>query len=103
MAGVSAEQRFRGAVQLVTLHLWRVAKTTDLDACFAEARRRGMIDGDREAFIRECIRGAELLEGGGEFRLGDGDGDGDGEGERLQRAIAELQRCALALNTADPA
>lgn len=99
MAGVSAEQRFRGAVQLVTLHLWRVAKTTDLDACFVEARRRGMIDGDREAFIRECIRGAELLEGGGEFRLG----DGDGEGERLQQAIVELQRCALALNTADPA
>lgn len=99
MAEVTDEQRFRGAVRLVTLHLWRVAKMTDLDACFAEARQRGMIDGPQEAFIRECIHACELLEGGGQFRLG----EGDGEGERLQQAIAELQRCALALNTADPA
>lgn len=99
MAEVSAEQRFRGAVRLVTLHLWRVAKTTDLDACFAEARQRGMIDGAQEAFIRECIQASELLENGGGFRMG----EGDGEEERLQEAIAGLQRCALALNTADPA
>lgn len=99
MAEVTAEQRFRGVVRLVTLHLWRVAKTTDLDACFAAARQRGMIDGAQEAFIRECIRADELLEAGGAFRLGDGE-----EGaEALASAAERLQRCALALNTADPA
>ena len=38
MAEVPVERRFRGSVRLATLHLWRVAKSTDLERCFKEAR-----------------------------------------------------------------
>ncbi len=92
MSEVSAVQRFQGSVRLVTLHLWRVGQTTDLDLCLQAARDRAMIDAQQEAFIRECIEAERLLEEGGEFR-----DDMDSE------VIARLQRCALALNTADPA
>ena len=44
-------RRFKGAVQLVTLHLWRVGKTTDVDICIEKAKELGMIGDDDEAFI----------------------------------------------------
>lgn len=56
------ERRFIGATRLVTLHLWRVAKSTDLDEGFACARSLGMIDEANETFIRECFEMAAALE-----------------------------------------
>ena len=52
MAEVPVERRFRGSVRLATLHLWRVAKSTDLERCFKEARDLRMINQENEDFIR---------------------------------------------------
>ena len=48
MAEVPVERRFRGSVRLATLHLWRVAKSTDLERCFKEARDLRMINQENE-------------------------------------------------------
>ena len=52
MAEVSVEKRFRGSVRLVTLHLWRVAKSTNVEDGFAEAVRLGMLKPEHVTFIR---------------------------------------------------
>lgn len=85
MAEVSVEKRFRGSVRLVTLHLWRVAKSTNVEDGFAEAVRLGMLKPEHVTFIRACF---ELEEQGG---------------APTQAMVDELQACALRLNTADPA
>ena len=55
MAEVPVERKFIGSVRLATLHLWRVAKTTDLERCFKEARDLRMINQENEDFIRRCF------------------------------------------------
>ena len=86
------ERRFRGSVRLVTLHLWRVAKSTDVDAGFAAARERGMISEENEAFMRACMALDTQLEAGEELAE-----------PVTMDVVHELQMCAIRLNTADPA
>lgn len=92
MAEVPVERRFRGSVRLVVLHLWRVAKSTDVERGLAQARELGMIGQDHEAFIRRCLALNEQLEAG-EVPSAPITSD----------MVDELQRCAIRLNSADPA
>lgn len=89
---VSVDRRFRGSVRLVTLHLWRVAKSTDVEEGFAEARSLGMIDAGNEGFIRRCFALADRLEAGEELFE-----------PITSEMVDELQACAIRLNSADPA
>lgn len=90
-------RRFKGAVQLVTLHLWRVGKTTDIDLCILAARDLGMISADDEAFIRDCISLNERIASSKEDLAED-------VGDRIDDdLIHEVQMCAIRLNSADPA
>lgn len=86
-------RRYKGAVQLVTLHLWRVGKTTDIDSCIECAKNLGMIDEGDEAFIRKCILLNERI----------GNGDETCADEVSNELIHEVQMCAIRLNSADPA
>jgi len=79
-------------VRLVTLHLWRVAKSTDIEEGFAEAHALGMIDAGNEAFMRRCFDLAQQLEAG----------ETPSEPITLEM-VDELQACAIRLNSADPA
>ena len=92
MAEVSIERRFRGSVRLVTLHLWRVARSTDVEDGFREARRLGMLKPEDEAFVRSCLALDGRMEAGAPL----------GE-PPTQEMVDGLQRCAICLNTADPA
>lgn len=92
MAEVPVERRFRGTVRLATLHLWRVAQSTDLEEGFAEARKLGMIRAEHENFIRECFALDAQLEAGEEPST-----------PITMERVSELQLCVLRLNTADPA
>lgn len=92
MAEVPVERRFRGSVRLITLHLWRVAKTTDLEVGFATARELHMIDEAHEAFMRTCLALDAQLEAG------------EQPSEPITMdMVQELQMCAIRLNSADPA
>lgn len=92
MHEVSVERRFRGSVRLVTLHLWRVARSTDVEDGFRAARELGMISCENEEFMRRCLDIDGRLEAGEE------------PGEPLtQELVDELQLCAIRLNAADPA
>lgn len=92
MAEVPVERRFIGSTHLATLHLWRIAKTTDLDECFKQARELNMIDADNEAFMRRCLELGERMEAG------------EDPGEPVtDEMVHELQMCVLRLNSADPA
>ncbi len=92
MAEVSVEKRFRGSVRLVTLLLWRIGESTDVDKGFAEAHDKLMINDDHEAFIRECFEIDKRMERG----------EDPGRPITLE-LVDELQACALRLNSADPA
>ncbi len=92
MGEVPIERRFRGSVRLVTLHLWRVGASTDLDACFRAARKYGMIDHAQEEFIRACLMANACLEAGEEPGM-----------LITPDIVAELQADAIRLNSADPA
>lgn len=91
-AGPSLVRRFHGSVNLAKLHLWRVGKTTDLNACFAAARDLRMLSAENEAFIRRCIAIDERYEAGC-----------DVSGEVTPEDVHELQMNVLRLNSADPA
>lgn len=92
MAEVPVDKRFRGSVRLVTLLLWRVGESTDIEKGFAEAHDKLMIGADHEAFIRECFAIDERLE------------RGEDPGREITiELVNELQACALRLNSADPA
>ncbi len=89
---VPIERRFHGSVNLVILHLRRVAQSNDIDAGLAAARQLHMFDADNEAFVRRMLALDEALQAGGELS------------EPITPALAdELQACALRLNAADPA
>lgn len=92
MVDVPIERRFRGSVRLVTLHLWRVAKSTDIEAGFTAARARGMFDAENEAFVRRCLALDAQLEAGEAPSV-----------PLTAELVDELQLCAIRLNTADPA
>ena len=89
MAEVSIERRFRGSVRLVTLHLWRVARSTDVEDGFREARRLGMLKPEDEAFVRSCFELDGRMEAGVPL-----------DAPPSQDMVDELQRCAIRLNTA---
>lgn len=92
MAEVSVERRFIGSAHLATLHLWRVAKSTDLEKCFKEARDLRMINQENEDFMRHCFALNEQLEAG------------EQPSEPItDEMVYELQMCVLRLNSADPA
>ena len=77
---VPIERRFHGSVNLVILHLRRVAQSNDIDAGLAAA------------FVRRMLALDEALQAGNELS------------EPITPALAdELQACALRLNAADPA
>lgn len=92
MADVPIERRFLGTVRLVTLHLWRVAHSTDLDEGFAAARAMGMISDEHEQFMRTCLAAGDDVEAGREPPI-----------PITADVVNELQQCALRLNSADPA
>ncbi len=92
MAEVPVEKRFRGSVRLVTLLLWRIGESTDVQKGFAEALDKKMISPDHVDFITKCMAMDAALEAGEELD------------EPLSMALVdELQACALRLNSADPA
>lgn len=97
MAEVPIERRFAGQARLVRLLLWRVGDTTELDACFAEARAAGMIGEDDEAFLRACLATEEAQ------RASDGSGAPARSMDISEETVARLQRCADRLNRADSA
>ena len=86
MAEVSLEDRFHGTCNLVILHLRRAAKSNDIEKGFETAREMGMLDSEREAFIRKCL---EIDETHVE--------------PVTDELVKRLQACILSLNTADPA
>lgn len=92
MAEVSVEKRFRGSVRLVTLLLWRIGESTDVERGFAEALDKRMINEENRAFIRRCMEMDACLERG----------EDPGAPVSLE-LVDELQACALRLNSADPA
>lgn len=92
MAEVPVERKFIGSVRLATLHLWRVAKSTDLEQCFKEARDLRMINQENEDFIRRCFALDAQLEAGEEP-----------DEPITEELVHELQVCVLRLNSADPA
>lgn len=92
MAEVPVDKRFRGSVRLVTLLLWRIGESTDIEKGFAEAHKCLMINDDHERFIRECLEADARME------------RGEDPGMPLTLDLVnELQACALRLNSADPA
>lgn len=109
------QRRFIGATRLVTLHLWRVAKSTDLDEGFACARQLGMIDSSNEEFIRRCLAMADSLEKGASGAGDCGGAPSSAADSQVNASCAcatsgitpelidELQVCVLRLNSADPA
>lgn len=92
MAEVPVEKRFRGSVRLVTLLLWRIGESTDIEKGFAAAHEMRMIGEEHEAFLRECFEVDERM----------GRGEDPGRPITLE-LVDELQACALRLNSADPA
>lgn len=86
------EAQFHGTMALATLLLRRLAKSNDLDACFAAARELDMLDDEREAFMRSCF---DL-----DARLTAGEAGPDDLSPEL---INQMQRCILSINSADPA
>ena len=92
MAEVPVEKRFRGSVRLVTLLLWRIGESTDVEHGFAAARAMRMIGEEHELFIRSCFEADARM------------GRGEDPGMTLTiDVVNELQACALRLNSADPA
>lgn len=92
MAEVPVDKRFRGSVRLVTLLLWRIGESTDIEKGFAAAREMRMIGDEHEAFLRECFKVDERM------------GRGEDPGRPITiELVDELQACALRLNSADPA
>lgn len=92
MAEVPVEKRFRGSVRLVTLHLWRIAKSTDVEEGFKTARDLKMFNAENESFVRACFELDKQLEAGGEPSR-----------PITIDMVNELQACAIRLNSADPA
>ncbi len=92
MTEISTERRFRGSVRLVTLHLWRIAQSTDVEKGFAKARELGYFDSSNEEFVRNCFAIDEALE------------RGDAPSQPIgPDVVKKLQLCAIKLNSADPA
>lgn len=92
MTEVPIDKRFRGSVRLMTLLLWRLAKSTDLDEDFRAALDMGMIQPHHEAFMRKCLTLDKQLEAGEELS----------EPLTLEM-VEELQLCIMKINSADPA
>lgn len=92
MAEVPVERRFIGSVRLVTLHLWRIAKSTDLELGFKAAHDLRMFNDENEAFVRRCLALDQQLESGEELSE-----------PITDELVHELQMCVLRLNSADPA
>lgn len=91
MAEVSVERRFVGSVRLVTLHLWRIAQSTNVEDGFAAARRLGMFTAENEAFVRSCLALSSRMEAGEAL-----------DDTITLQTVRDLQACALRLNSADP-
>jgi hypothetical protein len=92
MTEVSVEMRFHGTVVLAILHLRRLAKSNDIDACFAAGRDLHMIGPEHEAFMRKCLALDEELQSGEEL-----------DEPITMDLVDELQACVLRINSADPA
>ena len=67
MAEVPVDKRFRGSIRLVTLLLWRIAKSTNVEDGFRAARELKMFDAENEAFTRRCFALDAQLEAGEEL------------------------------------
>ncbi len=92
MGEVPIERRFHGSVNLVILHLRRVAHSNDIDEGLAAAKRLRMFKDENEAFVRRMLALDAQLQAGDELS------------EPITAELAdELQACALRLNSADPA
>ena len=92
VSGVPIERRFHGSVNLVILHLRRVAKSNVIDEGLAAARDLRMFTAENEAFVRRMLALDAQLEAH------------EKPSEPITAALVEeLQACALRLNAADPA
>ena len=92
MANVPVERRFHGSVNLVILHLRRVAQSNDIDEGLRAARLFKMFNEENEAFVRRMFAlDAKLQE------------KEDLPEPITEALVKELQACALRLNSADPA
>lgn len=100
MAAVPVERQFAGQARLVRLLLWRIGDSTDIDACFAEARASNMIDESDEAFLRACMAYEEAVRDGGAETAGTA---ASSDFSITQETVARLRRCADKLNRADAA
>lgn len=89
---VPAARRLKGSVRLVTLHLWRIAHSTDLELGFKTARDMHMFSEENEAFVRRCFALNEQIERGEEP-----------DEPITMEMVHELQMNAIRLNSADPA
>ena len=77
---------------MVTLHLWRIAKSTDIEEGFKAARDLKMFNKENESFVRSCFELDKQLEAGAEPSQ-----------PITIDMVNELQACAIRLNSADPA
>jgi len=84
--------QFHGTVALAILSLRRLAKSNDIEAGFAAARKLGMLDAEKETFMRECFALDEQLKAG-EIA----------PSELSYDQASRLQRCIFSINSADPA
>lgn len=91
MAEVSAERQFRGSVRLMTLLLWRLGESTDVEDGFSMARELGWLKPEQEQFVRTCFALDKQLEAGEEPSQ-----------EITMDMVKELQACTLRINSADP-
>ena len=92
MAEVTIDQQYHGTVNLAILQLRRLAKSNDIDAGFAAARDLGMLDAEREEFMRSCFEFDEALKSGAV----------PADAVSPEK-LAALRACILSINSADPA
>lgn len=92
MPEVPVERRFHGSVNLVILHLRRVAHSNEIDAGLSAARDFRMFNDENEAFVRRMLALDAKLQAGEEL-----------DEPITDELVKELQACALRLNSADPA
>ena len=92
MACDARDQQFHGTVVLMVLHLRRLAKSNDVEVGLSMARELGMIDAEKEAFMRRCLDVDQAIQDGAEPPE-----------PPTPDMTARLRSCILSINSADPA
>ncbi len=90
--GTPVERQFHGALTLVILHMRRIAHSNELEDGFAMAAELKMFEPENERFVRQCLVLDERFKAKESIA-----------GEVSEETVKELRRCAIRLNSADPA